>query len=126
MAGENHPPLSVDSLMVLYVSQLSVIAAKLSKLIVNNIGLLNDHLEQVQDIYERVDRRKIYLAWCANFPRLQSHPDLIKFVRTLNQQNEEDLQEISRRINVQVERTLLVTQRLRDLQARRKKLMCRK
>ena len=126
MAGVKQPPVDIDSLMLLYVLQLRLISERLSVLLIKNIGLVNDYLEGVQDVYERVDRRKIYLNWCHQFPNIRRHPDLLEFVKTLYKQNEEDYKEISRRINEHVERTLRTTQRLKELRDRRRKLMCRK
>jgi len=124
MALRGETSSNLDSLLLIWCSQLSLITERLNKLVVSSIGAQNDFLEATQDVYERVDRRKLYITFCAKFSHIQDHPELIKFVKKLQKQNDADYELITRRINEHVEKVLLCEDRLEKLKEQKRKLKC--
>jgi len=126
MAHSVDATLGYENLCLIYVAQLSIVTEKLSNLVIQNIGALNDHLETVQNVFERVDRRKIYVDFCEQYDNVHENKLIMAFIHKMKCQNEIDYLKITEIINEKVRKTEEITKRLRALKERRSKIVCEK
>ena len=104
MAHSVDATLGYENLCLIYVAQLSIVMEKLSNLVIKNIGVLNDYLETEQNVFQRVNRRQLYVDFCERYTNVHENEVIMEFIRKLNHQNEADYIVVTQIINERVEK----------------------